>query len=186
MLRQALCIISKPLVNWNWCYSPEMPNSGQNCWLFTLCDLQIWWMFLKNNRVHILCCVKLCASFRSLQWIQSGVIGQKCSIQVKIVLSRVTMKFDGWPWKTIGRIFYATSSYVHHVVAIGELKLELQSGNSQFGSKLPMFCPMLPWNLIYDLEKPLLCYFKLCTSFCSHSWIYTGVRLEMLNSVKNW
>ena len=29
-LRQALCIISKPMVNSNWSYSPEKPNSGQN------------------------------------------------------------------------------------------------------------------------------------------------------------
>ena len=37
--------------------------------------------------------------------------------------------------KTIGHLFYATSSFVHHFVAIGEFKLELQSGNAQFGSK---------------------------------------------------
>ena len=40
---------------------------------------------------------------------------------------RVTLKFDGWPQKTIGHLFYATSSFVHHFVAIGEFKLELQS-----------------------------------------------------------
>ena len=33
--------------------------------------------------------------------------------------------------KTIGHLFYATSSFVHHFVAIGEFKLELQSGNAQ-------------------------------------------------------
>ena len=26
-------------------------------------------------------------------------------------------------WKTIGHLFYATSSFVHHLVAIGEFKL---------------------------------------------------------------
>ena len=41
-----------------------------------------------------------------------------------IFLGRVTLKFDGWPWKTIGHLFYATSSVVHHFVAIGEFKLE--------------------------------------------------------------
>ena len=40
-------------------------------------------------------------------------------------------QFDVWPWKTIGHLFIATSSFVHHFVAIGELKLELQSGNAQ-------------------------------------------------------
>ena len=29
MLLQASCIISQPLVNWNWSYSPETPNLGK-------------------------------------------------------------------------------------------------------------------------------------------------------------
>ena len=44
--------------------------------------------------------------------------------------SRVTLKFDVWPWKTIGHLFYATSNFVHHFKCIGEFKLELQSGNA--------------------------------------------------------
>ena len=42
------------------------------------------------------------------------------------------LKFDEWPWKTIGHLFYATSSFMHHFIANGEFKLELQSGNAQF------------------------------------------------------
>ena len=65
----------------------------------------------------------------------------------------VTWKFDGWPWKTIGHLFYATPSFVHHLKTIGEFKLELQSGNAQFGSKSAIFCPMWPRNLMDDLEN---------------------------------
>ena len=90
----------------------------------------------------------------------------------------MTLKFDGWPWKTIGYLFYATSSFVHHFKAICEFKLELQSGNAQFGSKLAIFCPVWPWNLRDDLKNnnrvPLPCYFKLCAS------------PEMPNLGKNW
>ena len=32
--------------------------------------------------------------------------------------------------KTIGHLFYATLSFLHHFVASGEFKLELQSGNT--------------------------------------------------------
>ena len=67
-----------------------------------------------------------------------------------IFLSRMTLKFDRWHWKTIGHLFYATSSFVHHFVA---LKLELQSGNAQFGSNSTIFRAVWPWNLTYDLEK---------------------------------
>ena len=42
----------------------------------------------------------------------------------------MTLKFDGWPQKTIGHLFYATLSFLHHFEAIGEYKLELQSGNA--------------------------------------------------------
>ena len=32
--------------------------------------------------------------------------------------------------KTIGHLFYATLSFLHHFVAIGEYKLELESGKA--------------------------------------------------------
>ena len=49
--------------------------------------------------------------------------------------------------KTIGHYFYTKSSFVHHFKAIGECKLELQSGNTQFGKKLAIL------NMTDDLEK---------------------------------
>ena len=36
-----------------------------------------------------------------------------------IFFSRVTLQFEVWPWKTIGHLFNATLSFVHHFVAIG-------------------------------------------------------------------
>ena len=122
---------------------------------FVPCDLEIWWMTLKNNRAPLLCYIKLCASFQSHGWICTGVTVLKHTIRVKIrdFLPRVTLKLDRWPWKTIGHLFYVASSFVHHFIAIGELKLKLQSGNAQFGSKLAIFCPVWPWNLMNDLIK---------------------------------
>ena len=122
---------------------------------FSPCDLDIWWMTQKNNRAPLLCYFKLFASFRSHWWIQTGVTVRKRLIWVKIdaFFSRVTLKFDGWPSKTIGHLFYATSSFVHHFVAIGEFKLELQSGNAQSGSNSTFFRAVWPWNLTDDLQK---------------------------------
>ena len=144
-------------------------------------------MTLKNNRALLLYYVKLCASFQIHWWIQTGFTVQKRSIRVEIgdMLSRVTLKFDGWPWKTIGHFFYAASSFVQHFVPIGEFKLELQSRNAQSGSNSTIFRAVRPWNLTDDLEiwrmtlqnnrAPLLCYFKLCAAFRTHWWIQTGV-----------
>ena len=148
-----------------------------------------WRMTLKNNRAPLLPYFKLCASYCSHWWIQTRVTVRKRPIWVKFdnffsrvtlqfdvwpsktighlfyatssfvhhffplvnsnwsyspetpnlgqnwwFFSRVTLKFDPWPWKTIGHLCYPTSSFVHHFVAIGEWKLELQSGNAQSGS----------------------------------------------------
>ena len=122
---------------------------------FSPCDLEIWWMTPKNNRATLLCCFKLFTSFRSHWWIQTGVTVRKCLIWVKIndFFSHVTLKFDRRPSKTIGHLFYATSSFVQHFVAIGEFKLELQSGNAQSGLKSMIFWAVWPWNLMDDLEK---------------------------------
>ena len=155
MLLQALCIISEPSVIPNWRYSPETPNLGQNRRFLEPCDLEIWRMTLKNNRAPLLCYFKLYTSFHSHRWIQAGVTVRKRPIWVKIIdfFSRVTLQFDVWPWKTIGHLFYATASFVHHFVAIGDSKLEIQSGNAQFGSKSTIFRAVWPWNLTHDLEK---------------------------------
>ena len=82
-------------------------------------------------------------------------IVRKCPIWVKIVdvLYHVTLKFDGWPWKTIGHLSFAVSSFEQHFIAIGEFKLELQFGNAQFGSNWTIFRAVWPLNLTYDLEK---------------------------------
>ena len=170
-------------MNSNWSYSPETPNLGQIRRFLEPCDLEIWRMTLKNNRAPLLCYFKLYASFCSHRWIQAGVTVRKRPIWVKIndFFRRVTLQFDVWPWKTIGHLFYAASSFVYHFVAIGDFKFELQSGNGQFGSNLTICRAVWPWNLTYDLEKnraPLLCYFKLCASFHSHWWIQTWVTVR--------
>ena len=51
-----------------------------------------------------------------------------------------------------GHLFYATSSFVHHFVAIGEFKFELQSGNAQCGSK-STFLAVWPRNFTDDTQK---------------------------------
>ena len=93
--------------------------------------------------------------------------------------SRVTLKLDGWPWKTIRHLFYATSSFVHHFVAIGELKLELQSGNAQFGSKSANFFSHVtlqfdvwPWKTIGHL-------FYATSSFVHHFVAIGEFKLEL-------
>ena len=64
-------------------YSPETPNLGENRWCFVPCDLEIWRMTLENDRASLLCCFKLCATFHSHWWIQTGVTVRKRPFWVK-------------------------------------------------------------------------------------------------------
>ena len=150
----------------------------------------------KNNRATLLCYIKLCASFQSHLWIQTGVTVRKRSIPVKIgdFLSRVTLKFDRWPWKPIGHLFYATSSFVHHFVAIGEFKLVLQSGNTKIGSKPPIFfLAVWPWNLTNDLEKQsgtspkhhqVLCIIP--SQYVNSNWSYSPETAKFVMISQHW
>ena len=108
-------------------------------------------------------------------------IVRKRPIWVKIggVLSRVTLKFDGWPWKTIGHLSFAVSSFVQHFIAIGEFKLELQSGNAQFGSNSMIFFSRV--TLQFDLWpwKTIAHLFYATSSFVRHFVAIGEFKLEL-------
>ena len=145
-LHQALCIISKPSVNSNWSQDPEMLNLGQHCF-FVLCDLEIWQITLKNNTASLLCYFNLSASFHSHRPLQAGVTVRKCPIRVAIVilfLSRVTLKFDGWPWKMKGHLFHASSSFVQNFIAICEFKMSYSPETNKLGFDL---CDLDIWPM---------------------------------------
>ena len=91
----------------------------------------------------------------------------------------MTLKFDGWPWKTIGHLFNSTSSIVHHLVANCEFKLELQSGNAQFGSKSTIFLAAWPCNLTFDLYKTIGHLFYIASNFVHHFITICEFKLEL-------
>ena len=84
-----------------------------NSQFFFPCDLEIWWMTSKSHRAPPLYYLKRCVSFQIHRWIETGVTVRKRWMKVKIgaFLSCVNMKFDAWPWKTIGHLLYITSSF---------------------------------------------------------------------------
>ena len=114
-----------------------------------------------------------------------------------IFFSRVTLQFDVWPWKTIGHLFYATSSFLHYFIAICDFKLELTVRKRPIWVKFRVNSPETPnlgqirrfleprdleiWRMtLKNNRAPLICYFKLCVAFCSHWWIKTIIpRLDV-------
>ena len=149
MLLQALCQITQPSVKSNSSHRPESPNSDQNWQFLVPCNIEILWMTLKNNRASLLCYFKHCASFHNHRWIQARVTVQKHPIWVKICDFFVRPDLQIW-WmisKTIGHLFYATSSFVHHFVVIYKFQLEFRSGNDQIGAKFVLISVTLTFDL---------------------------------------
>ena len=75
-----------------------------------------------------------------------------------------------WPSKPIGHLFYATSSFVHHFVAIGEFKLLVCPETPNLGQirRLLEPCDLEIWRMTFKNNRaPLLCYLKLCVPFRS-------------------
>ena len=140
-------------------------------------------MTSKNNKARLLYCIKLLCT------ISNPSVYSNCSDSPETLSSGQNRRFflshiafDRWSWKRIGHLFYSTSSFMHHFVAICEFKLELQSGNAQFGSKSMIFVSRVTlkfdgWSWKNN-RSPLLSNIKLCASFHHHMWLRTGVTVR--------
>ena len=101
-----------------------------------------------------------------------------CSLfSVKVFLyedkNLLILQYIPWPWKTIGHLIYTMLSFMYHLKAISEFKLELPSGNAQFWSKLVIFfpCDRWPWKTIGHI-------FYIASSFVHHFIAITELKLQ--------
>ena len=151
MLLQALCIISYPLVNSNWSYSPETPNLGQIRRFLELCDLEIWWMTLENNRAPLLCYFKLSAAFHTHWWIQTRV-----AVRKRQSGSNSTIFRGVWAWNLtddLQKQWASSSMLLQALCSISYPLVNLNlSGNAQFGSK-SIFLAVWPRNFTENPQK---------------------------------
>ena len=113
--------------------------------------------------------------------------------QSRHFLAGVTLKYDGWHRKTTGHLFYATSTFVHHFVAICELQLELQSGNAQFKSISSIFWPPSSFLFIwYKMHRPVAVIYYLliiivsCTVMCTILCGNMHGFLRYSNEIESW
>ena len=70
---------------------------------------------------------------------------------------------------------------MRHFVAIGEFKLELESGNAHLGQMLRFLepCDLEIWQMTFKNNRaPLLSIIKLFASFHHHMWIQTRVTVR--------
>ena len=125
-------------------------------------------MTLKNNRAPLLCCFKLCASFRSNWWIQTGVTVRERSIWV-----RIDDIFLAVPTATLRNNNVFTTSARRRrrrVDAVKTLSLRHYCVMCPLGSDLEIWLMTMKNNI-----TPLLSNIKLCASLHHHMWNQTGV-----------
>ena len=128
-------------------------------WVVTLCDLDLfdlWPDDLFTAWTLLWSLVITPDNFMMIRWwehSQKGVTDRRTDGQTDGQTENTICRAAWSQLQTIGLLFYVTSSFVHHFVAIGEFKLELQSGNAQSGSNSTIFKAVRPWNLTDDLAK---------------------------------
>ena len=145
----------------------------------------VWsWNFIDDTEkqwgMYSLLCESLCVISNPLvnysyspETLNSGQIWQ--------FFVRVTLKFDGWPWKTMGYHFYTLQSPCiiskHWVNSNWSLSPEtLNSGQNR---RLFVPCDLEIWRMtLRNNRAPLLYYVKLCASFERHGWIQTWVTVR--------
>ena len=158
-------------MNSNWSYSPETVKLGCD-----LCDLDLWpWPFAWTLPWSVMITPENFMMIRWWEHSQKGVTDRQTDGRTEN-----TIHIAAWSQlKTIGHLFYATSSFVHHFVAIGEFKLELQSGNAQFGSNSTIFRAVWPLKFDRSFWKTKGYLFNATSSFVHHLVAICEFKLEL-------
>ena len=195
ILRQALCIISNPLVNSNWSYT---------VWKHSI-QVKIGNFLSRHSHVtlkfdgcpwktigHLFYTMSSFVHFFKAMGEFKRVIVRKRTILL-IFLSGVTLKFDGWLWKTIGHLFCTTLSFVHHFKAIGEFKQVAvrKCSNVQISDFFVPCDLKIWWMTLKNNRTPLLCCFKFkignffCRVTLKFEWMtMKNNRAPLLSNIK--
>ena len=130
---QALCIISSPYVNSQIGVTVWKRLSGVMTSVTLTFDLwpsPVAW----TSRLSM---VLTPENFRMIRWQEHCT--KRCDGRTDRRDRSVPPKAAWSQLKTIGQLFYATSSFVHHFVAVGQFKVELQSGTAHLGENRRFF-----------------------------------------------
>ena len=158
---------------------------GSNSTIFRGGDLGIWRMTLKNNRAPLLCYFKLCASFRS-HLVNSNFnyspetpnLGQirrfleACDLEIW----QMTLQNNRAPLLCY---FKLSTSFRSHWWIQTWVTVRKRTPNLGQIRRFLEACDLEIWQMtLQNNRAPLLCYFKLSTSFRSHWWIQTWVTVR--------
>ena len=128
---------------------------GSKSVIFVLCDLEIWQMTFKNNRVPLVYYTKLCASFQIHRRIQTRVTVPKRSTRLRIgdffvprdrEIWQMTLKNNRAPLLCFFELCASFRSHWWIQTGVTVQKWPIRV-------KIDDFLAVWPWNLTDDLEK---------------------------------
>ena len=143
-------------------------------------------MTLQNNRAPLLCYFKLSTSFRSHWWIQTWVTVRKrtpnlgqirrfleaCDLEIW----QMTLQNNRAPLLCY---FKLSTSFRSHWWIQTWVTVRKRTPNLGQIRRFLEACDLEIWQMtLQNNRAPLLCYFKLSTSFRSHWWIHTWVTVR--------
>ena len=109
--------------------------------------------------------------------------------QIRRFLSRVILKFDWWPCKTIGTFSMLLQALcsISYPFVNSNLSYSPETLNLDQKSSFVEPCDLQTWQMTLKKNNraPLLCYFKRCASFRTHWELNWSYSLEMPNLGQN-
>ena len=141
-------------------------------------------MTLKSNRASLLCYFKLCASFGSHLWIQTGVRKHPIGVKINDFFSHVPLKFDLWQMTLKNNrapllcYFKLCPSFRSHWWIQTGVTVRKRPIWVKFDDYFELCDLEIWWMTLKKNRAPFQCYFKLCASFGSHLWIQTWVTVR--------
>ena len=110
-------------------------------WFFSLCDLQIWWITLENNRAPLIYYIKLCVSFQISR--SKLAIFVLCDLEIW----GMTFKINRAPLLYYSKLSVSFQSHwwIQTRVTVQKHSIWVKIGD--------FYCCVWPWNLTDDLES---------------------------------
>ena len=102
----------------------------------------------------------------------------------------VTSTFDLKPPKAIPTLYNISRYYLWSFIAEYQMLLKFSSGQGKFGQKMPMFWPLWPWPLTYNLQNQYQPCTILVDTICEVSYLnikcYSSYHPDKAKSAQKW
>ena len=146
------------------------------------CDLEIWWMTLKNNKAHLLYNIKLCVSFHIHQWIQNWSYSPETPNlgQIRWFFLAVwpcNLTYDLEKQQGTSLMLLQALCIISQPSVISNWRYSPEMPNLGQNQQFLELCDLEIWRMtLKNNRAPLLSNIKLCATFHHHMLLKLELR----------